>query len=74
MCCDFLFNVLSNYLTFLLLTACSHRVAKVDGTEVFYKAFLVRHWVQSPKEKIRNIIKKVCMTIKYTRTREGLIS
>ena len=47
---------LSNYLTFLLLTACSHRVAKVDGTVVFYKAFLVRQWVQSRSEKIRNII------------------
>ena len=45
----------------------------MDGTVVFYIAFLVRQWVQSPKEKIRNMIKKVCMTIKYTRTR-GLIS
>ena len=39
LCCDFLFNVLSNYLTVLLLRAFSHGVAKVDGAVVFYKAF-----------------------------------
>ena len=38
----FLFNVLSNYLTVLLLRAFSHRVAKVEGAVVFYKAFSVR--------------------------------
>ena len=43
----FLFNVLSNYLTVLLLRAFSHRVSKVDGAVVFYKAFSVRQWVQS---------------------------
>ena len=37
----------------------------MDGTVVFYKAFLVGQWVQSPNEKIRNIMKKVCMTIKH---------
>ena len=35
----FFFNVLSNYLTVLLLRAFSHRVAKEDGAVVFYKAF-----------------------------------
>ena len=39
LCCDFLFNVLSNCLTVLLLRVLSHRVAKVDGAVVFYKAF-----------------------------------
>ena len=43
----FSFNVLSNYLTVLLLRAFSHRVAKVDGAVVFYKAFSVRQQVQS---------------------------
>ena len=47
----------------------------MDGAVVFYKAFSVRHWVQSlTKRKGKKYDEKVCMSINYTKKREGLIS